>query len=174
VILKAASLLNSQSNILLLLWLSVGFALMFRVIRRLIKKEKFERAGLGDIDLMDCRVFQLSLQNFFRSRGFEVERKYVQDCSADLVIIKGKSKKFVQAKCYRGKTGIEALKEAWFARKYYGCEAIIVITNTYFTGEARRAASRQGIELWDRAALAKYLIPGGNEKRPLIGKESNN
>lgn len=150
--------------VFLVVWLAVGLILILRLGLYLIQKDKIQKLGFGDIDRIDCRAFQARLQRHFESCGYKVERKYIRECGADLVIKKDGASKFVHAKCHRKKTGFDAIQEAWFAKKHYNCDKLLVITNTFFSWKAKKAAIRNGIELWDRKELARSVRFAKKEK----------
>jgi restriction system protein len=71
---------------------------------------------------------------------------------------RGDEKIVVQAKRYQGTVGIKAVQEAVGAIKQYNCDRAMVVTNSYFSQEARTLANANGVKLWDRNELAKRLL----------------
>lgn len=64
----------------------------------------------------------------------------------------------VQAKRYKGKVGVKAIQEVIGAKGYYNCDRAMVITNSYFTRQAKELADKNGVELWNRIDLANNLL----------------
>lgn len=56
----------------------------------------------------------------------------------------------VQCKHYRKPVGVEAVQEAISAREYYGASKAIVASNNTFTKNAKKLATKCGVELWER------------------------
>lgn len=64
----------------------------------------------------------------------------------------------VQAKCWKKNVGVKAVQEVVASRAMYGAERAIVVTNSFFTRQARSLAAKNGVELWDRDELLKALL----------------
>jgi restriction system protein len=56
----------------------------------------------------------------------------------------------VQCKNYKGKVGVQAVQEAYAAKKYYGTSRAAVATNSDFTKNAETLARKCGVDLWRR------------------------
>lgn len=54
--------------------------------------------------------------------------------------------------------GIKAVQEPVASKGHYNCDRTMVVTNSYFTNQARTLASRNKVELWDRKILVKNLL----------------
>ena len=52
---------------------------------------------------------------------------------------------------------IKAIQEAVASINYYSCNKAMVISNSYFTKNARELASSNSVELWDRDKLIELL-----------------
>jgi restriction system protein len=117
------------------------------------------KSGIADIDKMDGKTFEKYLKVFFEKLGYKVERtKYIGDYGADLVATNNGIRTVIQAKRYKSKVGIKAVQEAVASKGYYNCDKAMVVTNSYFTNQARTLASRNKVELWDKKALVKNLL----------------
>lgn len=44
------------------------------------------------------------------------------------------------------------------SKGYYNCDKAMVVTNSFFTNQAKTLASRNKVELWDRKLLVKHLL----------------
>jgi len=62
----------------------------------------------------------------------------------------------VQAKRYSGTVGAHAVQELLSGIAYYQTEQGLVVTNAYFSRQARELAEKGGVTLWDRDDLVKY------------------
>jgi len=154
----AKALLTGMSQ-MWYVWLILALILIGRLIFYLLEKQKLARSGIVDIDKMDGKTFEKYLKVFFEKLGYKVERtKYIGDYGADLVAINNGVKTVIQAKRYKNRVGIKAVQEAVASKGYYNCDKAMVVTNSYFTNQAKTLASRNKVELWDRKLLVKHLL----------------
>lgn len=141
------------------IWLFFGLIFSVPLIFKLIEKQKLAKSGISDIDKMSGEVFEKYLEVLFERLGYKVERtRYIGDYGADLIIERDGVKTVVQAKRYKGKVGIKAIQEVLGAKGYYNCDRAMVITNSYFTRQAKELADKNGVELWDRYDLVNNLL----------------
>ena len=63
----------------------------------------------------------------------------------------------IQCKCYSSNVGNAAVQQAYSGRGIYKKDIAVVITNQYFTAQAKEEAASVGVKLWDRDKL-KQLI----------------
>jgi restriction system protein len=139
---------------------------LFAFLRLALKKAlyrvelgRLSRAGIGDIDRMPGQVFEKYLEAVFKGKGYSVTRTHYRgDFGGDLVVSSGGALTVVQTKRWKRRVGVKAVQEAAAARGYYGCDRAMVITNSYFTGQARELAGKNHIELWDRRRLLDELL----------------
>lgn len=142
----------SPALMLLFLFICVKKFLVLR------EKRELAKSGIDQIDVMDGKTFEKYLEVLFEKLGYRVERtRYVGDYGADLVTRKDGAKTVIQCKRHKGKVGVKAIQEAVAAKGYYGCERSMVVTNSFFTHEARRLASSNDVTLWDRKDLARAM-----------------
>ena len=131
------------------------------------------KSGIADIDKMDGKTFEKYLKVFFEKLGYKVERtKYIGDYGADLVASNNGVKTVIQAKRYKSKVGIKAVQEAVASKGYYNCEKAMVVTNSYFTNQARTLASRNKVELWDKKVLVRNLLKIKEDERNKANRKS--
>ena len=130
---------------------------------------------MDEIDRMDGATFELRLAALFRGRGHQTEVVGRRgDYGADLVLVKDGRKTVVQAKCWRNrKVGVKAVQEAVGARGHYGADDAIVVTNSYFTPNARNLARSNNITLWDRDALIQALLAAGSAPSAEVSTNSD-
>jgi restriction system protein len=154
----AKALLNGVAQ-MWYVWLILGLVLIGRLVFYLLEQQKLAKSGIADIDKMDGKTFEKYLKVFFEKLGYKVERtKYIGDYGADLVATNDGVKTVIQAKRYKGNVGIKAVQEAVASKGYYNCEKAMVVTNSYFTNQARTLASRNKVELWDKNILVRNLL----------------
>lgn len=140
-------------------WLVFAIVILGKIAFLMIEKQRLAKSGIADIDRMDGKTFEKYLEVLFEKLGYKVERtRYIGDYGADLVTQKNGVKTVIQAKRYKDKVGIKAIQEAVASKGYYECEKAMVVTNSYFTNQARELASKNQVELWDRKDVVKHLL----------------
>jgi len=80
--------------------------------------------------------------------------------------MKGKEKIVIQAKRYGVKiwVSLSAVQEVYGAKAYYKANQAWVVTNSYFTKQAKELAAACDVTLVDRADLQKFI----NEVKPVF------
>ena len=128
------------------------------------RRYKYLHSKLYEIDKMDGVAFEEFLKAHFEKLGYHVKlTPKSNDYGIDLIckkIIpkKGEKNSFVvQAKRYKGTVGIAAVQQVIGGMKYYDCEYGMVITNNFFTANAKELARKSNVELWDRKQLEKVF-----------------
>ena len=148
-------------------------ALAFRVALNAYQHSQDARAGFPQIDAMTGVRFEEWLANFFRARGYAVRlTPRTGDYGVDLEMRRDGEFTVVQAKCWKGNVGLKAVQEVFSGKALYKADAALVVTNSYFTYEARRLAKSTGVALWDRARL-KGEILGDQKRAPSILSKSS-
>lgn len=79
------------------------------------------------------------------------------DFGGDVIITKDGRKIVVQAKQYASKVGFEAVKEAHFAKSYYGADEAWVVTTSSFTQQAAVGAAKVGVRLVPGTELTELI-----------------
>lgn len=141
-------------------WLFLLAALppLFRFIQAQRRQARLKRAGLLEVDTMSGEDFERFLELLFRQLGYEVNRTpYRGDYGADLLLVKDGQKTAVQAKRSANTVGLQAVQEVVAARAFYDCTRTLVVTNNSFSPQARRLATPNQVELWDREALLRII-----------------
>ena len=168
----AKALLNGMAQ-MWYVWLILGLVLIGRLVFYLLEQKKLAKSGIADIDKMDGKTFEKYLKVFFEKLGYKVERtKYIGDYGADLVASNNGVKTVIQAKRYKSKVGIKAVQEAVASKGYYNCDKAMVVTNSYFTNQARTLASRNKVELWDKKVLVRNLLKIKEDERNKANRKS--
>lgn len=118
-----------------------------------------------DIDKMDGHDFEYFCAEVLKRNGFSRVNVTVAsgDYGIDITACQGATSYAIQCKRYHGSVGNKAVQEALSGKVYYGCKAAAVLTNSYFTPQAKETAHKTGVELWDRdklTAMVKKAYPG--------------
>jgi len=164
---RNTSLVISILIVFVVILFSIGIYLNIR------KKKKMMASGIADVDEMDGRMFEQLLLKYFHMLGYKakVTSDYA-DYGADLLLVKDNTKYVVQAKRWKQKVGVKAIQEAVASIKHYQADRGIVITNNFFTSNARELAKSNEIELWDRDKLIDTMSQvQGSELTEKVTKE---
>jgi restriction system protein len=122
-------------------------------------KLRLFRSGIAGVDRMPGPDFEEFLAALFVKEGYAVRRiGRTGDFGGDLILAKRGVRIVVQAKRYRGFVGVRAVQEAVGAKGYYRCDRAWVVTNSRFTSAAAILARANGIELYDRDRLIRWLL----------------
>lgn len=62
-----------------------------------------------------------------------------------------------QCKLYSSSVSNKAIQEAYSGKQHYNCNVVIVVTNNYFTEQAKKQAKETNVILWDRNILINKL-----------------
>lgn len=116
----------------------------------------------AEYDRMDGHEFEYFCSDILRKSGFtQVEvTKGSGDQGIDILAFKDGVKYGIQCKCYSSNIGNKAVQEAFAGKTFYGCHVAAVLTNRYFTKSAQELAERNGVLLWDRDRLEKFIAYG--------------
>lgn len=107
------------------------------------------------IDHMDGHQFEYYCADLLMRNGYSnvVVTPGSGDQGVDILAERDGTTYAVQCKCYSGKVGNKAVQEAFSGRTYYDRNVAVVLTNNYFTEQARDAARKMNVLLWDRNTL---------------------
>ena len=140
------------------LWLLVGGIGLVRLLLWLNEQRTLARSGIAEIDVMDGRRFEQRLGVLFRGLGYSVEQTRNRgDYGADLVVAKDGVRTVVQAKRWTKTVGIKAVQEAHASAAMYRCTRSMVVTNRYYSPQAKKLAHVNNVTLWDRDDLVRAL-----------------
>lgn len=130
------------------------------LIIKLYKIYRFKKAGMNEIDNMNGTEFEKFLALFFQKIGYQVKQvgSPSGDYGADLIITKDNESIAIQAKRHSSIVGIDAVREALGSVKMYNCTRCIVVTNNYFTKQAKLLAKINNVGLWDRNILTRKIL----------------
>ncbi len=155
-----------------LFWPIWGIALLVFLIKLALsirKKARLAKSGMAELDKLGGEEFEKYLEILFRKLGYQVTRTpYQGDYGADLVIQKDRVQTVVQAKRYNRSVGVKAVQEAVAAKEYYKCDSAMVVTNSYYSEQAKKLAAANKVELWDRNQLVDRLLVVNQKATPVV------
>lgn len=110
-------------------------------------------------DYMTGPDFEVYCADLLRKNGFiDVSVTSTSgDFGADIIATQNKIKYAIQCKCYSSDIGVDAVYQVTGGMKYYDANVGVVLTNRYFTRQAKELASKIGIVLWDRDFLISLI-----------------
>ena len=79
------------------------------------------------------------------------------DYGADIIAYKNDIKYAIQCKKYSNSVGVDAIQEVMGSKSIYNCHVAVVLTNNFFTTNAKKLASANNVLLWDRNKLKELL-----------------
>ena len=149
----AAEIAPALARIALLIWpfwlLLAGFGL-FRLAVRRSESRRLAASGILELDRMTDREFDDRVRDLLRHLGYTV--------GPGLVIEKGGRRAVVHAAISGEPVDRGVVRAADAARRLHALDEAWVVTNRDFTRNARRLASRTGVDLWNRERLVASLL----------------
>lgn len=137
--------------------LLVLILLLKRQLRRL-KRYRIRHFSIRRIDRMSGEEFEIYMKVRFEALGFRVSStKTSNDYGADLILEKKKQIIAVQCKRYQSNIGVRAIQEVIGSMAYYGASRGLVVTNSYYTSNAKQLAYANDVILWDRDVLFQVM-----------------
>ena len=111
------------------------------------------------VDLMSSSEFEEFCANLLIVNGFINVNvtKGSGDRGIDILGEKNGIKYAVQCKRYSSKVGNHAIQEAFSGKAIYGADIAVVMTNCYFTKQARQDANSLDVWLWDRDKISSLI-----------------
>lgn len=141
------------------LWVPMLLIFIVRVALKLYKNARLAKSGIAELDKLGGEDFEKYLELLFRKLDYKVMRTpYQGDYGADLVLQKDGVQTVVQAKRYDRSVGVKAIQEAVAAKEYYKANQAMVVTNSYYSQQAKKLAAANQVELWDRDKLVNLLL----------------
>lgn len=114
-----------------------------------------------DADKLDGHAFQDLLAKVLEVNGYEGVNVTGKsgDQGGDVVAALNDQKFVIQVKRYSIDRRVtnKAVQEVMGAIAYYNCDKGIVATNSYFTSSAKELAKINGVILWDRVTISKFI-----------------
>lgn len=127
-----------------------------------------KRPGIKDIDRMDGYQFEEYLKVLFKALGYRlIVMKKSGDFGAD-VVLKGKNKIVIQAKRYGYKhnVSLDVVREVFAAKYYYKVDEAWVVTNWFYTKQAKELVKACDVKLFNRYELEKFIVRINLEQSP--------
>ena len=130
-------------------------AVLFILWRK--QRSTYSRATGVGLDFMDEAAFERYLALLFTRMGYQVRRVNYADNVSTLMAARNGVSYVIQARRNRRKVGIRAIEDAIATRKHLKCERAIVVTNHFFSNQARKIAKANQVLTLDRHDLIKEL-----------------
>lgn len=119
------------------------------------KSKNINRTIIEDYDLMEGHDFEYFCADLLRKNGF-INVEVTQgsgDHGIDILAEKDDISYAIQCKCYSSNIGNAAVQQAHTGKSLYKKNVAVVLTNRYFTAQAKEEAQQLGVKLWDRDKL---------------------
>ncbi len=128
---------------------------------RIAEKQKIYKtlSQLDTVDKMDGHSFEYYCADLLKKNGFvNVEvTKGSGDHGVDVLADKDGNSYAIQCKCYTSNIGNAAVQQAYTGKDLYKRDIAVVLTNHYFTSQAKAEAERLRVKLWDRDKLQALI-----------------
>jgi restriction system protein len=133
--------------------------LLVSLIVNVYREQKVRKSGILEVDKMSGREFEEYLQALLKGKGYYVQLTPASgDYGADLILSAKGMKIIVQAKRYKKNVGVKAVQEIASAKSHYKADECWVVTNSFFTEQARKLASSNQVRLIDRKLLMNWML----------------
>lgn len=134
-------------------------------------KRKYITQDLYGVDCMDGYDFEHFVANLLSKNGYTniVVTQASGDYGVDIVCDFFGTKYAFQCKHYSKNVGVKSIQEVYAGMKHYGADVGAVITNSYYTENAKQLARETGVVLYDRDRLNVMIKNAKNQKN--ISKE---
>ena len=130
-----------------------------------INNSNYNTSSLETIDNLDGLDFEKYVYDLLKKLQYQDLKltPVSSDFGIDILATKDGIKYAIQCKNYKGSVGSESVQEAYSGKKFYNCHIGIVVTNNYFTNNAKKLAEKNGILLWDRTKLNDLINNPNND-----------
>jgi len=143
----------------IMILIAVALCLFPKYYKDRIRIRALRALRLADVDNMSGIDFEHYVGRLLDHRGFRVKKtKGSGDLGVDLIAYKNGIKYSIQVKRSIGNVSRRAVSDAVAGKDHYGCNAAMVITNSYFSKGAIEMARSTGCELIDRDTLSEWII----------------
>lgn len=145
------------------------------IIKNYSKKETYENREKvkmynNQYDYMTGEDFEVFIAQILGKIGFYNIQltKGSGDQGVDILAEKDNIKYAFQCKRYDKSVGNKAVQEVFAGKFFYHCHVAVVVTNNYFTQSAKDLAHENGVVLWDRDYIQKFINIQNEEKGAFI------
>lgn len=118
-----------------------------------------ENLNSQNYDGMEGHQFEYFCADIMKKNGF-INVEVTQgsgDHGIDILADKDGISYAVQCKCYSSNIGNAAVQQAHTGKSLYHKDIAVVLTNRYFTPQAKEEAYALGVKLWDRDKLNEMI-----------------
>ena len=131
-------------------------------LRKRISDKNHLQAALSQlslIDEMDGHAFEYYCAELLEKNGFlNVEvTKGSGDHGIDILADKDDNSYAIQCKCYSSNIGNAAVQQAYSGKDIYKKDIAVVLTNQFFTPQAKAEGDKLRVKLWDRDKLQELI-----------------
>lgn len=122
-------------------------------------KRDFSLITIDKIDNMEGIEFEKFIEKLLKDLKYKNVKRTPDsnDFGVDVIAEKNGVKYAIQCKNYTADIGNKAVQEAYSGKQYYNCHVGVVITNRFFTRQAKELAEKNDILLWDRNKLKSMI-----------------
>lgn len=130
-----------------------------RYINSLLGKSTSESRPFNNFDYMEGHDFEYFCADILKKNRFEnVEvTRGSGDHGIDILAEKDGITYAIQCKCYSSNIGNAAIQQAHTGKSIYHKDIAVVLTNRYFTSQAKEEAAALSVKLWDRDKLNEMI-----------------
>jgi len=165
ILLVAGAYFSNQQKNGDILRLSIGLILAItliyaiKLLLNIRRKRRLSQSKISDIDVMSGLEFEKYIKLLLERKGFSsVKLTEHFDLGVDIIATKEGVTWGIQVKRYSGTVKANAVRQAVTALNHYKCSRAMVITNNYFTKQAKQLASSNKCVLIDRAKLIDLIL----------------
>ncbi len=110
-------------------------------------------------DTMDACEFKMFCCSILEKNGFTgiSVAKAPANQGIDLIAFKNGTKYGIQCKCGSSAVGVTAVQKALDGKAFFECQAVAILTNQFFSQNARDLAEKNDIMLWNRDKLNRFI-----------------
>jgi restriction system protein len=142
-------------GIIIFIVCNISYVLIVKINR----ERRLRKSGILEVDKMSGKKFEEYLQVLLKTKGYYVElTPYTGDYGVDLILSTKGKKIIVQAKRYKKNVGIKAVQEIAAAKSHYKADECWVLTNSFFTVQAKKLAASNQVKLIDRKQLINWML----------------
>ncbi|MGM8215908.1 restriction endonuclease [Bacillaceae bacterium W0354] len=153
------SILTADPVFTMILLVIFGGFTLFAIVVNVFREQRLRKSGILEIDKMSGRKFEEYLKSLLKAKGYHVQlTPATGDYGADLVLSTKGKKIVVQAKRYKKNVGVKAIQEIASAKSHYKADECWVVTNSFFTEQAKRLASSNHVRLINREQLINWML----------------
>lgn len=142
-------------------WLLICVFLCYKTYLRLFYRNTCQKGDwdIRELDDISGIDFETLTCDILAANGFDIAENTQAsvDFGVDVLARRDGISYAIQCKRYQAPVGIDAVQQIYAGRTYYECHVAVVLTNQYFTANARKLADKLGVVLWDRDMLEELL-----------------